>query len=101
MIFKVLADEPTEVRDPDTNKVIAIIDRHKVKVQVSEIYEAASICRTYKKKYIGGGIAAAAAAFLSQDLYAQSKEVVETLKVTDASFPLNTMLATLHPAIGG
>jgi hypothetical protein len=37
MKFKVLADTPTEITDPETERVIGVIDREKVRVQATEV----------------------------------------------------------------
>jgi hypothetical protein len=89
MIFKVLADKPLEVFDPESNELLGVIDREKVRVKVSEVYEKFSVCRTYVTHVIGGrgiwgssSMAAIAAAYSSEP-----REVVETLKAKDKTLP--------------
>lgn len=86
MKFKVLADKPTEILDPETGESLGTLDREKVKVKVVEAQEKFSVCRTYKTKYIPGGIGAIYDSFTA-DLLARSKTVVETLKAADSSLP--------------
>lgn len=49
MKFKVLADKPTEIYDPETNDMLGMIEREKVRLQASEVHEKFSVCRTYRK----------------------------------------------------
>lgn len=53
MRFKVLAEQPTEIRDPETDDVLGIVDREKIRLKVSEVHERFSICRTYSKADMG------------------------------------------------
>lgn len=83
MKFKVLAEYPTEVFDPETSERLGTIDREKVRVQATEVRERMSICRTYRTRYIPGGLLYHyAEAF---DLYRPSRKVPETLKADDSS----------------
>ncbi|OGN76604.1 MAG: hypothetical protein A2X25_09585 [Chloroflexi bacterium GWB2_49_20] len=87
MIFKVLADRPLEVRDPDNDQILGSLDREKVRVKVSEVFELFSICRTYvTHTTVGrGGLMGITSAAL---LYGEpAKEVVETLKAEDHTLP--------------
>ncbi len=88
MKFKVLAEIPTEIHDPDTNELLGFFDRDKVRVEATEVQERFSICRTYRKKTIR-----ASSYYDMIDIFGQRtlssppREVVETLKVEDASLP--------------
>jgi len=53
MMFKVLAEKPTEIYDPETQVLLGVIDREKVRVKVNEVHEKFSVCRTYQQTMIG------------------------------------------------
>ncbi|MEK7728358.1 MAG: FlgT C-terminal domain-containing protein [candidate division KSB1 bacterium] len=53
MRFKVLADQSTEIRDPETGDILGSVDREKIRLKVSEVHEKFSICRAYSKSNIG------------------------------------------------
>jgi hypothetical protein len=84
MKFKVLAEQPAEIYDPETNELLGTIDREKVRVQVVEIQEKFSICRTYRIRRTSGGPLYGLAAFT---LTAPPREIPETLKAEDSSLP--------------
>lgn len=79
MRFKILANEPIEVRDPETNDKLGIVDREKVRVVASEVKEKFSICKTYVK-YATPGLNLSFT-------FPFAREVHETLKVEDAALP--------------
>ena len=82
MKFKILAETPTEISDPDTGENLGIVDREKVRVQATEVQERFSICRTYKTRHVAGGL------FPSLSwLVSEPREVSETLKAEDSSLP--------------
>lgn len=85
MKFKVLADEPTEILDPETDELLGSIDREKVRVQAREVQERFSICRTYIIRRTDGGPLYGLAAFAA--LSAPPREIPETLKAEDSSLP--------------
>ncbi len=84
MKFKILADAPLEVRDPETHDVIGEIDREKVVVMASEIEERFTVCKTYKKWSTGG----AGFAAIANIMMAVPQQKHETLKIEDSSLPL-------------
>ncbi len=81
MKFKVLANSPMEVTDPETGEKLGIIDREKVRVAATEIQEKFSVCRTYRVKVIGGWNFPNLAALNVR------QEFPETLKVEDSQLP--------------
>lgn len=83
MKFKILADAPLEVRDPETHDVIGEIDREKVVVMASEIEEKFTVCKTFRKWATGG-----ASIFSIASMMAGPREKHETLKIEDSSLPL-------------
>lgn len=85
MKFKVLAAEPVEVRDPETDEVLGIIDREKVRVSVVDLKEKFSICKTYRKWTTRGG--ALYLGSLALNMLEAPKTVYETLKAEDSSLP--------------
>lgn len=84
MFFAVLAESPIEVIDPDTKTLLDVIDREKVRVKATEVRDKITICRTYRKILTGGGLLFP---FPLVDLTSPPKEVYETLRAEDASYP--------------
>ncbi len=82
MKFKILASEPIEVRDPETGNKLGIVDREKVRVVTMEVQDKFSICKTYRKRTISGVYFPDFA-----KLFAQPREISETLKINDSSLP--------------
>ncbi len=85
MKFKVLASEPFIIRDPESGKKIGELDREKIRVKVSEVYDNFSVCQTYKVKNFGGIAPVISGSFIDS-LY-PPKMVVETLKIEDSELP--------------
>lgn len=81
MMFKVLASEPLEIRDPETDEVLGTLDREKVRVKVAEVHERFSLCRTFRTKMVGGF------GMYGLDLGSSPREVTETLKADGAEYP--------------
>jgi hypothetical protein len=78
MKFKVLADEPTEIRDPETDELLGMVDRDKVRVKAIEVYDKFSICRTYRTVLVGN---------IDLGTFYQAKRTVaETLRADEASY---------------
>ena len=84
MKFKVLADTPTEVRDPDSDEVIALLDREKVRVQAVDVQERIAICRTYETVRVGAGISSIARTL--DQMNRPARDVPITLKAGDESY---------------
>lgn len=80
--FKVLADTPAEIRDPQTNEVLGVIDREKVRVEVTEAQPRLAVCRTYETITTGGR---AIIPDLS-DILGPRRTVPKTLKAQDAAY---------------
>lgn len=79
MKFKILADSPIEVTDPQTHEILGIVDREKVRVVTTEVQEKFSICKTYRKIETPG--------LIWPRLLMTAGERYETLKVLDSSLP--------------
>lgn len=85
MKFKILADKPIEVHDPDSNEVLGTVDREKVQVQVSEVDEKFSICKTFRKSILGSN---ALLGFQEMSkMFSPRREIPETLKAEDSTLP--------------
>jgi hypothetical protein len=84
MIFKVLADIPVQVIDPDTNNKLGEVDREKIRVKVSEVEDKFSICKTYRTRHTGGLSPYITSLYASMLI---DREEVETLKASEASLP--------------
>ena len=84
MKFKVLADQPTEILDPETGESLGSFDRDKVRVRAIDIQARFSVCKTYKTRYVGGG---SNYSFLGANLFAEPRKIVETLKTEDSALP--------------
>lgn len=83
MKFKILAESPLEVRDPENDELLGVVDREKVRVKASEVYDRFSVCRTYVTHTTEGFVPLNAARLLLEP----PRTVVETLKADDRSFP--------------
>jgi len=86
MKFAVLAESPTDMKDPQTGEVLDVIDREKVKVEATEVREKIAVCRTYVKRTIPGG-AWHFQGLRIADPFAAPREIIETLKASDKSLP--------------
>jgi len=85
MKFKILADKPMEIRDPGSNELLGNIDREKVQVQASEVYEKFSICKTFRKSIVGGLSFLGSRAWA--EMFSPAREIPETLKADDSALP--------------
>ena len=54
MRFAVVAD-PIEVRDPESDELLDVIEREKVRVEAAEVRGRITICRTYRSIRVDGG----------------------------------------------
>lgn len=85
MRFAVLASRPLEIRDPDSNEVIGEIDREKVRVEVSEVQDSFSICRTYQIRRAAARGFSPFGGLLEQ--WTPAHDVPITLKAEDSALP--------------
>ena len=84
MKFAVLAETPTEIIDSDTQEVLGVVDREKVRVQAVEVNERFSICSTYEKRIVGGrGPADAILQGALREWIEPRREIVRTLEARD------------------
>ena len=56
MRFEVKAEAPVEIRDPETDEVLDVIDRAKVRVEATEVRERITVCTTYEYRQIGAAL---------------------------------------------
>jgi len=84
MRFSVLAAEATEILDPETNERLGLLDREKVRVEVTEVRPRFSVCSTFGSR--GGSVGALSgwAALFSQSLYSTLPKPI-TLRAEDSS----------------
>ncbi|MBE7553223.1 MAG: hypothetical protein HS126_19305 [Anaerolineales bacterium] len=89
MKFKVLADQPADILDPDTGANLGSVEREKVRVMATEVNEKFTVCRTYRKEYIPGGPLHGTFSSLlkSYGLTDPPREIIETLRADDKSLP--------------
>jgi hypothetical protein len=80
MKFAVMSESPLEIRDPITHEVLDSVDREKVRVEAHEVRPKISICRTYRVRYTEG-------LQLAMPFLRPAREIPETLRADDASFP--------------
>jgi hypothetical protein len=85
MIFAILAETPLRVEDPDTAEVLGEIERYKVKVKATEVFDRFSICRTYETYETGGMFPSSLASFIA--LSGPATRHVRTLKIEDSELP--------------
>jgi hypothetical protein len=83
MQFKVLAGEPIEIRDPDTDKLLGTLDKEKVRVRVSEVLDTFSVCKTFRTKIVG----TTSSASFAYNMIVGRREIPETLKTNDSDYP--------------
>lgn len=83
MKFKILADKPIKIYDPDSKEFLGTVDREKVQVQVSEVYQKFSICKTFRKTIVGGNFPT----FDLSKMLSPRREIPETLKAKDSALP--------------
>jgi len=84
MKFKILAEKPVEIHDPDSNELLGTVDREKVIVKASEVSQKFSICKTFRKTIVGSNIMAFSELSL---MWSPRREIPETLKAEDAALP--------------
>ena len=82
MAFAVLAETPLRVEDPDTAELLGEMDREKVRVKATEVFERFSICRTYETYEVPGLVPRFP---LAVQMF--STERVRTLDVKDSELP--------------
>ena len=89
MKFAVMAESPMPVSDPETGEVLDTIDREKVRVEVIEVREKISICRTFRTREIPAGFLYGGASAFSgfAGAFDPPKVIEEDLKVQTASLP--------------
>lgn len=76
MRFKVLSTTPLEVVDPITSDPLGELNREKIRVECTELYDTFSVCSTYVLKHIGGYFSGSA---IFNELV-RDQIVVETLR---------------------
>lgn len=84
--FQVLANTPTEIKDPNTGRVLGSIPREKVRVRATRVEPEFSICKTYRVHRIEGGPLHGLGRVLSPDLFDPPREIPETLKAENADY---------------
>lgn len=98
MKFKILSSEPSEVRDPDTDELLGVVDLTKVVVEVISVQDNLAVCRTFKKVRVPGrpgrhGVASAYSS-LSASIFGDpgtpDSERFQTLR-SDESFVVNEL----------
>ena len=78
MVFKVLAETPINILDPDSDEELGVIDREKIRVKVIELSDNFSVCKTFIEHVIPGIL----------DISARSFSTIrkpETLKIDNIS----------------
>lgn len=80
MVFRVLADKPVDVVDPESGDLLGVVDREKVRVKASEVHARFSICKTFRTRTLGGGL------FALRSLTEPPREVPETLRADDSAY---------------
>lgn len=83
MKFKVEANTPTKITDPNTGELLGNITREKVRVKATEVDEKFSVCRTYKVYRTRGGPLANVG---YPRLFEPSRKIPETLRAEDSDY---------------
>jgi len=98
MRFAVLSPTPQIILDPITEEELDILDREKVRVEVTEVRTKISICSTYRTYRVGGG--ALAGLFGNYSLFEPARIVHETLKYEDSQLPAPLLPEESYVKIG-
>lgn len=82
MKFAVLSEAPLEIRDPESDAFLGLIDREKVRVEATKVDARFTICKTYRiiqagKANLSGMISA----------WSNQPEIKESLHIDDSSIP--------------
>ena len=85
MKFAVMADLLMPVLDPETGEVLDMIDREKVRVEVTEVRPKISICRTFRTRKIPAGFLYCPLGF--SNAFDPPQVIEEELKIQDDSLP--------------
>ena len=85
MHFKVLAQEPLQITNPDTGKVIGVLDQDKVRVEATQVLEEITVCRTYISWVEGGELLSMNTRL--KDMFGPSRVVYETFKSSKENYP--------------
>jgi hypothetical protein len=86
MRFRVLAEKPLQVSDPDNpEEILETFERDKVKVEAVDVKDKASVCRTYETYTTRGGPYASMGSILN--LFEEPTTHVRTLKARSADRP--------------
>jgi len=85
MKFAVLAETPTEVHDPITHELLDVLDREKVRVEVSEVRPKVAVCRTYRVSHARGS--PLHYSLFARDWLEAPRQIKETLRAKDSALP--------------
>ena len=55
MLFEILDDGGSEVRDPDTGELLGLAERSKIKVLITRTYDKFAVAHTYRRKEVNVG----------------------------------------------
>lgn len=83
MKFAILASEPLEIRDVDTNEILGMLDREKVRVRATEVQPKMTICETYETRSTRGSSMLSIAEYLNP-----RREIPQTLNAEEVPAPL-------------
>lgn len=73
--FQILSKDGEKIIDPETQEVLQEIPYEKARVEVEELYERASVAKTYETRFTGGGLTASASL---SELFGPRREVYKT-----------------------
>jgi hypothetical protein len=83
MQFEVLARETLEVTDPETGESLGALDRSKVRVEATEIYDKFAICETVQLVDTGSGLMS------PSDFFRPRRTLPHTLNAKESLPPLS------------
>lgn len=75
--FQILSKDGEKILDPQTGEILQEIPYEKSRVEVEELYERASVARTYETRFTGGGLTASASL---TELFGPRREVYKTFE---------------------
>ena len=88
MFFDVLDAKGENISDPDTGEILGTINRPKVRVQVTQVYDRLSIASTFRKREINVGGQGLSLTRGYSDMFMPPNYVTkyETLKTTEKTW---------------
>lgn len=96
--FKVISATPLDVRDPDTGELLGSIEREKVRVQASQVFDHMTVCKPYRAHWVGNYTLSATEQLVSA--FMPPTRITETLRTDTNDLPQELTLEESIVKIG-